>query len=202
MVTRLCVFLIFLLNNVLGEEIEPSKKKHFFDLANTYMNSGELPLALETYKERSLMGGDAEEVFLSLYKIGELQELLESPLETIISSYCKAYHYRPSRAEPLFRLASYFLNQGHYSVGYAVAKVGVLLPLPSDTLSVETWIYDYGLLYIIGRCACFLKKDREAEAALEQVVVKQNVDPSIRRIAEACLQVTKVVLLKPMHKLQ
>lgn len=151
------------LENIL--KVEPDNARYVFYLALSYRDAQEHALALKNFEKRIAMGGWEPEIFWSLLQIGLLQEALEMPEETIVNSYKKAYHYRPTRVEPLYRLALYYRRKGNYAEGYKVAKQGIHMPVPEDALFVENWIYDHGLLSEYSICAYWIEKYTEAYLA-------------------------------------
>jgi glycosyltransferase involved in cell wall biosynthesis len=170
---------------------DPTNSRYVFYLAQTYLACNKQFLALKNYEKRSSMQGDAEEVFWSLLMIGELRELMQMPQEVVIESYWKAYYSRVTRGEPLFRLASYYCKIGKYNEGYALAKFGLSMAQPHDSISVLPWVYDYGFLCVLSECAYRLKKYDEAQETLYKILVKPNLKPDIRKQAEKSLKVLK-----------
>ncbi|NCX94258.1 MAG: glycosyl transferase, partial [Gammaproteobacteria bacterium] len=59
---------IELLKNGLIEH--PNNDRYTFYLANTYHDSGQYDLAMETYRTRTKLGGWHEEIWYSYYRIG------------------------------------------------------------------------------------------------------------------------------------
>ena len=79
----------------------PGHPRYTFYLPQSYVHAKKLDLALKYYEQRSLLEGDTEEVFWSLYCIGRLKEDLGFPSAEIIQAYCKAYAYKPTQADPI-----------------------------------------------------------------------------------------------------
>ena len=117
---------------------EPNNRRYQFYLAQSYRDAGEHALAMQNYLKRIAMGGWDQEVFWSMLQVALMQEQLQMPPEIITSSYQRAFAYRPSRAEPLYRLANYYRRQENYQAGYEVAKKGLAIPLSHDSLFVES----------------------------------------------------------------
>ena len=80
---------------------DPANSRYVFYLAQSYGNAGKLTQAIECYKKRVSMGGEAEEVFWSLYCIAALQQILKMEHLTIVNGYCQAHLFDPTRVEPL-----------------------------------------------------------------------------------------------------
>lgn len=141
---------------------EPNNSRYVFYLAQSYKDAEKYELALKNYQKRVTMGGWDQEVFWSLLQIGLMQEALKNDEETIVNSFTKAFHFRPARAEPLYRLANFYRNRENYLAGYSTALQGLTLRSNHDSLFVEQWIYDYGLLLEFSVCAYWIKKYPEA----------------------------------------
>ena len=137
---------------------DPKNCRNMFYLAFSYDVGGRYRAALEHYQNRALMGGSEEEVFYSLYRIAWLQEQLGKDFETIVDSYSKAFLARPSRAEPLFCLANFYIQKNKPLLAYFVSKFAQSIPMPNDHVLVDYPLYAYRLLeqfadssYLIGR---------------------------------------------------
>jgi glycosyltransferase involved in cell wall biosynthesis len=133
-----------------GLEEEPTNSRYVFYLAQTYKEANEPELALEWYRKRVAMGGAPQEVWISLLQIGRMEEKLGRPC---VASYWDAYQYLPSRAEPLFYIASWYSqHEKQPAQSYLLTKAALALGQPDDIQFAEQWIYDWGLQleYSIG----------------------------------------------------
>lgn len=169
----------------------PNNSRYTFYLAQSYLNARNFAKSLKNYQKRAKMGGDEEEVFISLYITGHLQEKLELSPDTFIDSYYQAYQFRPTRAEPLYRIAEYYKQHGKILFSYLIAKHALTIPYPTDTLFVEPWIYEWGLLVTAGESAAMLQHSKEACAILEQALTQSNLPSSIRHIEEKNIKMLK-----------
>jgi tetratricopeptide (TPR) repeat protein len=175
---------------------DPGNSRYAFHLAQSYFNAHESALALKSYEKRIEMGGDPLEIFWSLYTMGYLQEVLKMPSEKIIYSYCKAYQYRPSRAEPLFRLTHYLFQSKHHLIGYALAKQAIAISLPNDLFFVECWIYEYGLLLTLANTAYEIGKYEEAYSIYQEVLSKPTLPDSSLKDVQHNLSVVQAALTR------
>lgn len=166
---------------------DPTNSRYLFYLAQSYKDATQYEKALKNYQKRAQLKGWEEEVFWSLLQIGILQEELKYPSDIIIDSYYKAYIYRPSRIEPLYRIAHFHRCHQNYLSGYEIAKKGLLIQKPKDYLFVENWIYDYGLLLELSICAYWLEKYEEAYLASHVILKQELLPPSIRECVETNL---------------
>lgn len=174
-------------------EKDPHHARNLFYLAQSYFNAGEYSLALKTYQKRADCGpgADPEEQFFSLYMVGRLKEMQGAPLMELITAYTAAYQNRPTRAEPLCRLAHCFYKQGQAIVGYAVAQCAKEIPLPQDYLHLEGWIYEYGCAIALANCAFALGKYDEACAAFQQVLDRKELPQQVRKSVQEDLEIAK-----------
>jgi len=139
-------------------EKEPNNSRYAFYLAQSYRAAKDYKRSLQAYEKRITMGDCPQEVFWSLYLVGQLRELLGENSATVVKSYWDAYNFRPSRAEPLYRLADHYERTGCPLLGYCIAKHALSIPLSRDIVFVEEWMYQYGALLVLARCAHALQR--------------------------------------------
>lgn len=159
---------------------EPNHARYQFYLAQSYRDAGDYERSIKNYEKRVALGGWDEEVYWSMLQIGIMQEILEKPPETIVASYNRAYLYRPSRSEAVYRLASYQRRQGNYLAGYEAAAKGLAIPNSKDLLFVEQWIYDYGLMLEYSICAYWLDRYIEALIASNLILTRPNLPQNFK----------------------
>jgi hypothetical protein len=112
--------------------------------------------------------------------VGMLQEIKNYPTEAIIDSFCKAAQYRPSRVEPLYRMASLFLKQGKPLLAYILTKHALTIPRSFDSVYVENWLYDYGLEILFADAARMQGFTEEYKASLTRLLTRKDISLSIR----------------------
>jgi len=77
----------------------------------------------------------------------------------------------PHRAEPLIRIANYYLYNKQYALAYLFAHRAVSLPYPiSDTLFVEKYAYDFTRYDILGQAALYVGEYEEGKNAVLQAL--------------------------------
>lgn len=180
---------------------EPNNSRYVFYLAQSYHDAGNYPLALKHYERRVSMGGWDQEVFWSLLKIGQLQEMLEMPSETIVRAYKNAYHYRSTRIEPLYYLVRYYSMLDDFKKGYEVSKIAESVPKSEDNLFVQAWIYDYGMALERSVCAYWLGKYKECQQLSKELLAKE-LPPHIRLTVERNLGFANTKLLETIDPLE
>lgn len=163
---------------------DPQNSRHAFYLALSYGNAKEFKKALYWHERRVSMGESEQEVFYSLLSIGKILENLQAESERVINSYTKAYLYRPSRAEPLYFLANYYIRQNNYLLAYLLAKQGLSLPPTSDIIFVQHDIYDIGLLLQLADSSFSIGKYRETLDTYHKLLKKHTLLPEQKRSIE------------------
>lgn len=171
---------------VLEKAIEknPADSRSIFALAECYEGAKKYELALKNYEKRSEMKGNDPEVFVSLYRMGLMQEQLKMEPEVFIKSLLKAYQYRPTRPEPLFCIANYFMSINSHLLGYLIARHAVNNPLKNDYFHTQSRIYEYGLLDQLSECAFRIGKYRESYDALVKMLNVKTLPEDVRKAGE------------------
>ena len=169
-------------------EKDPNNSRYVFYLAQSYYNAKEYELAIQNYEKRASMEGEGE-VFWGFYAAASLQQFLSKEPDLFIRNYEKAAQKDPTRAEPLFRMAQYYCRAGSHVIGYSLAKLALPLPKPVGGMYIQEWIYDYGILEILGNSALALSKYDEAEQAFQKMLsiesVPENKKNQVREVLSA-----------------
>ena len=134
---------------------EPANARHMFYLAQSYSDCGEVDAAIDRYTRRVAMGGWAEEVWFSLYRIAQLRESKGGDWPPVMESYLAAYAYRPDRAEPLYCIGLHYQVLQQFAVAHLFFSRAMQSAFPAgDVLFVDRSIYTY-LLPLEYSVACF-----------------------------------------------
>lgn len=170
---------------------EPNNSRYAFFLAQSYLNAQEYELALKHFKERIAMeSSDVQENYLSIYNMAMTQEKLNQD-DAALETYFKAFKYRPTRAEPLFRCAVIYRKQGNYLLGYLLSKFALSIPYPADDVCVEYMTYDYALLIEFANCTLLLGRFHEGYQACLQLFANPNLPQDIKPHVVANLELAK-----------
>jgi glycosyltransferase involved in cell wall biosynthesis len=170
---------------------DPQNARARFHLAMHYESVHEPVLAHKNYEMRSMMGGLNPEVFYSWYRIGMLQKELKISSATFINSFLKTFHFRPWRAEPLFCLADYFMENNVWFLGYLITKYAVSAYLFNDYYLVSNKIYDYGLFYQFAECSFRVGKYQDAYEGLTRLLAARDLPTDIRECSEKNLSLLR-----------
>ena len=170
---------------------EPENADYVYYLGQSYFNAREYAKSIDAYSRRAAMGGWDQQTFWSLYMVGLIRQTIKDPTDLVIDSYCKAYQFRPSRAEPLFRIATVYLEKGNNILAYLVLKHAMTLPKPSDSVYVENWLYDYGLEGLFADSARIVGNKEEYQSTLARLLTKEKLPVAIRdRIITSLSQIS------------
>jgi tetratricopeptide (TPR) repeat protein len=101
----------------------------------------------------------------------------------VLNSYLAAYEFRPSRAEPLFRIAKHYREAQQFDLAYDYASAGSAIPYPEDILFIERNVYEYELPLEYGICCYWLGKHEEAIRINDQIIACPNVPPNFLETA-------------------
>ncbi len=174
---------------------DPNNSRYVFYLAQSYRDAQDFPSALKNYEKRISMGGWDQEVFYAKLEFAKLQQILNKEPETILKGYYDAYHYRPSRAEPLYYLAKYYRNKNDFAAAYLIASIGSNLPLPDDILFVDKWIYDYDMLLELSISAYWIGKYEECQKMSKQLLANSELPQYVRDVVEKNLSFAEAKLV-------
>lgn len=155
---------------------DPTNARTAFYTAQSYRDYGDKAKALEWYTKRIALGGWDEEVFWSMVQVAMLQEDLKYPDHMIETSWFSAQRYRPSRVEPDYYLASHYRMKGDYKLGAFIAKRGMQKPRSKDSLFIQDWVYNYGLLFEYSICTYWTGEYEESRKACEELLKRQLPD--------------------------
>jgi tetratricopeptide (TPR) repeat protein len=150
---------IAILKKALKRGDEPKDRIYYY-LAQSYRDSGQHDKAAEWYQRRIELGGWAEEVWsawtslASCYRdMGNVGEFLRCNIA--------AYNMRPSRAESLYDIAKHFREKGENPASLLFSEAGVKIPLSTDALFVNDYVYKQGLKDEFSICAYYVPGRRD-----------------------------------------
>lgn len=121
---------------------DPRNARAVFYLAQSYRDAHQLEKSIEVYRRRVDLGGWAEEVWYSLYQVGEMQRMLGRHHDATLA-LLEAFACRPSRAEALVSLAAINREQHCWPAALAFAAHALLLSIPDDRLFLDESAYTW-----------------------------------------------------------
>ena len=175
-----------ILEKALQSENDPFlRSRYTFYLARSYENAGEKEKALENFLNRAELGYWTDEIFMSLYSAGHLQEALGQPVEKIVATFLRASAAAHSRAEGLHAASRLCRQKNKFAEGYEYARAGLAIPLPASGLFVVSWIYEYGLLDELAVNAYWLGRYFDCLDACERLLREGKIPAEMReRVAQ------------------
>ncbi len=162
---------------------DPSNPRAVFYLAQTYQFLGDWENAALYYHKRMQMEGWKEEKYIATYRLAiTIENLMEEnnsayTWEQALYYYLKAHSMRPHRAEPLVRMAQYYIATNQKEIAFLFAQRAARLPYPDpryDILMVEKNVYDYVRHDILGQCALSVQ---EYELGKDAILRALQVEP-------------------------
>ena len=114
----------------------PRDARSVFFLAETYFRMEDLDNARKWFARRVEMGGCAEEVYWAMYRLAQSTQQLGAPWPDCEDAYLRAWHFRPTRAEPLYAIANAYRSLQRYRVAYLIAQRAAEIPFPEEDLFV------------------------------------------------------------------
>lgn len=144
-------------------ERDPDDLRSWFYLGQSLADGGDDAGALEAYTRRAELGGWDEERCLALVRRADLLLRLDRPWAEALESLLEAYEARPTRAEPLLRIARHYREQGKFQLGYAFARRAAAMPYPTgDNLFVDAGAYAWAARDEQAVCASYVGRPEEA----------------------------------------
>lgn len=171
-------------------EQNPFDSRTLFYLAQTYECLGDWQNAYTFYEKRSRVNGWDEENYITMFRLANvaLNLIAKDDKElcpAAIKHYLKAFSMRSQRAEPLIKIAQYYLDRGEMHLSYIFAARAVQISYPSaDILFVEKYMYDFTRYDILGRCAWYVGEyEIGKNAILKALEVEPNAPHLHRNLA-------------------
>ena len=138
---------IAVLEKALAVETDPFMiARYTMYLGTTYDAAGEYRKALACFLKRADLGGWDEEIYFNLLMAAVNAERLDEPEDRVLQLYERATAIRPGRAEARHGASRFCRLRKRFAEGYRYAEAGLALELPSEGISLNPWVYEYGLL--------------------------------------------------------
>ena len=162
---------------------DPSDSRSMFYLAQTLRDAHRYSESIEWYERRYDAGGWEEERWYSRYQIAICQQE-QGETAAFVSACLDAYAMRPTRSEPLVRLARHYANSGKHDAALLLIEQAAQIPWPqSDRLFVEREAYGdifRELTSISGYYSALPERRRAGHEACEALAVDAKSPPDRR----------------------
>lgn len=132
-----------------GLQDNPDNDRYTFYLANSYKDSGQFQLAIETYIKRVDLKGWKQEVWYSYYSIGLCYKELDD-MKSAVHYWLEGFNYLPERIENLYEIIHYYRLNKRYAlvdIFYNLAKKKCDTINEAEQLFFKKDVYDYKLDY-------------------------------------------------------
>jgi tetratricopeptide (TPR) repeat protein len=140
----------------------PNNERYLFYLANSYRDTQQFELAIETYTHRIEVGGWFEEIWYSHYSIGRCYKLMGQPEKAIIH-WLEAYQVFPQRLENIYEIIQYYRLNGKNQLSYQFYRMAEeerkRFTGSLDYLFLEKDVYDWKLDYEFTVLAYYRNSD-------------------------------------------
>jgi len=134
---------------------EEPKDRIFYYLAQSYRDAGRFSDAAKWYQKRIELGGWAEEVWSAYTSIAACHKAMGN-IGEFLRYNIAAYNFRPSRSESLYDIAKYFREKGENYASVLFSEPGMKIPLSTDGLFVNDYVYKQGHKDEFAICAYYL----------------------------------------------
>jgi glycosyltransferase involved in cell wall biosynthesis len=163
---------------------EPQNSRYMFYLGQSYSNAFRDDLALVAFEKRTTLDStDTGENFFARFMVGVFQEKLGFSQDVCLESFMKAHNYRPSRQEPVYKIAQIYVSRGDYEKAHDLLKDYVFSYNLEDQYLIQANIRDY-LLPILYSETCFrLKKYEECHSVLKKICNANVLSEDLEKIA-------------------
>lgn len=150
---------------------EPRNERYMFYLAQSYRDSGNAAKAIEWYTKRFEFGGWYEETYVAGLNLVKLTHSKEWAW--------KAHEINKQRIECLVSYMAHCRCKNAWSQElYAMAKYATSIPMPNQTLFLETDVYEWKVWDEFSIIAYYTGHHAESAAACETLLKNPNLPAS------------------------
>ena len=165
-----------------GLETTPNNPRYLFYLSNSYRDSGQYDLAIETYKKRIEAGGWIQETWHSYYSIGNSYMYMNQHANAIYY-WLEAYQFMPTRIENLYKIVKHYRCEQKYALAlvfYDMADRVRQQNPPHNHLFMENDIYEHKLDYELSIIGYYTKMNKTNMITMcMNLLNKRNIQSSI-----------------------
>lgn len=110
-----------------------------------------------------------------MYQIANCMVLLNFPSEKIEEAYLRSWENRPTRIEGLFEYMRRLNGQKRYATSYALGKVAYGIANRSDSVFVNTQVYDFAFLDELSVAAFYMRDFDLCRECVHQIEKNDNI---------------------------
>lgn len=173
--------LVFEKELVSNKDLEPGLRARYqFYLGQSYRDAGMYERSIEAYQKRIEIGGWAEEVYISMYMIAKMRNVLNHSEADVVDAFMKAWEYRPVRLEAPYNLIRYLIVKKRYFFAFTIASMCLRMHPCDDILFVESDIWNWKLTDEYSVLAYYTGNIKDAYNACKSIIDLpefENFDP-------------------------
>jgi glycosyltransferase involved in cell wall biosynthesis len=153
---------------------EEKTPRTVYYLAQTYECLSDKENAMKYYKERSkIINGFFEERFQAAYHVGMLCKDLRIPFEDYSGYFLLSYEIM-ARAEPLVRIAEYYISVKRWYQAYVYLHEACKTKVPECGLFLDIEMYKYYRWHLMGIVAYYVDERDEGITACNIAIKERN----------------------------
>ena len=122
----------------------------------------------------------AQETFDNLFDAAERLKAIGRPPEEVIAMYLSASGAAATLAEACHAASRFCRENDNFADGYEYARRGLQIPAPAGGVSVQSWVYDYGLLDELAVNAYWTGRYAECADACDRLLTEVKLPPEHR----------------------
>ncbi len=162
-------------------ESEPNNTRYQFHLANSYLMANDLSQALKEYQKRASMPqDDIGQFFFSQLMMARLKAHFKAPFDDVTRDYLEAHRRNPSRAEPIYYLGEYYLDQGKPELAYNLFSSCPEIQEPTEIFYVEMDIYQWRFPLLQAKICLALQKYAEMRDSIKRLLTCAETPQDVR----------------------
>jgi glycosyltransferase involved in cell wall biosynthesis len=166
---------------------DPTDARTLFYLAQTYKDTNQLDLAIQTYEKHQLVQTWEEEVYYSKFMVAQCKEKQGMYKEAIVDALA-AHQYRPTRGESLHLAVRICREKGLNLAAWVLSEIGAQIRKPEgDVLFLDTKVYTYKFLFEKSILAYYVSQMKSGLEACNTLLLSSDVDRSERAITRSNL---------------
>lgn len=164
------------------DSVDCSSFQFNFDLAQIFKESKRYDDAIKHYEETRVEDGELG--WYAEYMIGKCYQLKDD-WTNALRYYQSAFERRPTRSEPLFDIAHYYVSISKYAESYYYLNIGEKIRYPkNDKLFIDSSIYKYKFKELFGYALHRIERYRsEALKYIDQIAFDSELPADVKRIS-------------------
>jgi tetratricopeptide (TPR) repeat protein len=181
----------------------PQDARPIFYLGQTYDGLNQLDKAYEFYKKRSEIKSWDQEDYVAVFRLANIVERMVAAGDKnhtwaeALELYLKAYNMRPTRAEPLMRLARHYWEDNvntpekRLALAFLFARRAAEIHYPSDLLFIDKGAYDFDRYEMLSKTAWYVGECPTGERATRILLEKYSQSAQLHRNLALYLECTR-----------